>query len=156
GGVAHDFNNILTGILLRCQLLLEGRRQNEAAARKEIVEINKAGERAANLTRQLLTFSRQNTNDTMLLDLNEIVGDTENVLTRTAGEDIELKVEKSERPCYVRANKTQLEQILLNLSVNACDAMPNGGKLSIRARQAAGSEIDAAELDQFPEGYVCI
>ncbi|MBI2421793.1 MAG: PAS domain S-box protein [Candidatus Hydrogenedentes bacterium] len=156
GGVAHDFNNILTGILLRCQLLLEGRRPDAAAARKEIMEINKAGERAADLTRQLLTFSRQGTNDTTLIDMNEIIGDTENVLARTAGEDITLVVEKSAAPCLVRANKIQLEQVLLNLSVNACDAMPNGGRLSIRSLYLDGSTLNDDERLLFPEGCVCI
>jgi two-component system cell cycle sensor histidine kinase/response regulator CckA len=130
GGVAHDFNNLLTAITGYCDLLLEeiGDREQMRADAEEII---RAAERAAGLTRQLLAFSRRQVLMPKVFDLNELVSDVERLLLRLIGEHIELvTVLESELP-HVRLDPGQLEQLVINLAVNARDAMPRGGHLSI-------------------------
>ncbi len=138
GGVAHDFNNLLTAITGYADLLLEDL-SVEAAGREEVEEIKKAAHRAAALTRQLLAFSRQQVLATQVLDLNALVGDMEKMLRRLIGEDIDLRTGLARDLGAVQADPGQLEQVIMNLAVNARDAMPHGGKLTI---ETANAELD--------------
>jgi PAS domain S-box-containing protein len=138
GGVAHDFNNLLTAILGYSQLLapeLRGNPEHFAA----IEEIRKAGERAAGLTRQLLAFSRKQILEPKALDLNEIVHHIQELLSRLIGEDIQVMMNLDPALGTVRADAGQIEQVIMNLAVNARDAMPRGGHLSL---ETANVELD--------------
>jgi len=138
GGIAHDFNNLLTAILGYCELILN---DEKASHRSEIEEIKHAGDRAAALTRQLLAFSRKQVLQLELLDLNAVVLNMETMLRRLIGEDVRLMSTLTSEIGRVKADRSQIEQVLLNLSVNARDAMPGGGVLRIET-----SNVDAAEL----------
>jgi PAS domain S-box-containing protein len=130
GGVAHDFNNLLTVILGYCDLLQAG--LGEADPRRlDVGEIQKAGESAAGLTRQLLAFSRKQIIEPTLLDLNVVVADMRAMLERLIGEDVSVVLGLHAAPSTVRADRGQVEQVILNLAVNARDAMTGGGRLSI-------------------------
>ena len=130
GGVAHDFNNVITIISGYGHMLLEGNR-DKPDLREAASEVLKASERAATLAGQLLAFSRRQVIQPKLLDLNTVVRDVERMLTRVIGEDIELRTVLDPEAGVVRADPGQLEQVLLNLVVNARDAMPGGGKLTL-------------------------
>jgi len=138
GGVAHDFNNILTGIMGYCELAL--RELNAHPARKRMEGIQKAAERAANLTKQLLAFSRKQILNPELLDINDVISNLQNMLERLLGDTIKLQVDLSKDLPAVKADRGQIEQVLLNLVVNARDAMPNGGRILIRTRSINASE----------------
>jgi PAS domain S-box-containing protein len=135
GGVAHDFNNLLTVINGQAAMLLQDLGATAPAA-DSVHAILKAGERAAGLTQQLLAFSRKQIVAPRVLDLNAVVADAKVMLRRLIGEDIVLT--KDLQPCLnaVRADPTQVQQVLLNLAVNARDAMPHGGRLSLATRDA--------------------
>jgi two-component system cell cycle sensor histidine kinase/response regulator CckA len=128
GGVAHDFNNLLTAILGYCELLLGDGTKN-ASIRDDLEEIQKAGTRAASLTRQLLAFSRKEIIEPRVLDMNEIVTDMKSMLARLIGENIQVKLQLRPGLLPVKADRGQIEQIVMNLAVNARDAMPRGGVL---------------------------
>jgi PAS domain S-box-containing protein len=130
GGVAHDFNNLLTAILGYCQLLLADLDPHDPR-RADINEIHSAGESAARLTRQLLTFSRKQIIEPRPLSLNDVVTNMRGLLSRLIGEDVEIVVNLRPDLRLVTADPGQIEQIVLNLAVNARDAMPNGGRLTI-------------------------
>ena len=130
GGVAHDFNNVLGVILGYCELL-EDRLTPEDSARKMIEQIHSAGNHAAILTRQLLAFSRRQVLRPVLLDLNELVIGTEPMLRRLIGDDVTISKVLCPDLGTVKADSTQIEQILMNLAVNARDAMPGGGKIEL-------------------------
>ncbi|MBI1917251.1 MAG: PAS domain S-box protein [Planctomycetes bacterium] len=130
GGVAHDFNNLLCVINGYADVLLAGL-PARGPDREMIVEIKRAGERAAGLTRRLLAFSRQEVVSPRLLDLNSTVHEADRLLRRLIGEDIQLITRMAPGRCVVKADPSQLEQVLLNLAVNARDAMPKGGTLTI-------------------------
>jgi PAS domain S-box-containing protein len=143
GGVAHDFNNLLTIITGRSALLL-GRLKADDPLRRSVELIQKTSDRAAALTRQLLAFSRKQVLQRRVLDLNTVVEDTSAMLRRLIGEDIELSLVLRAGAGRVNADPGQLEQALLNLAVNARDAMPKGGMLRL--------ETDAARLEPSPVG----
>ncbi len=156
GGIAHDFNNLLSVILSYSEILSSGLKTDDPA-RTDLDEIKKAGGRAADLTRQMLAFSRQQVLDLRILDLNEIVTNVNRMLTRVLGEDIELKTLLAAKLVKVKADPGQIEQVLMNLVVNARDAMPTGGKLTI---ETSNVELDAAyareHLGVLPGAYVMI
>lgn len=142
GGVAHDFNNLLTVINGHLGLLeATGRVTPEIS--DSIHEISQAAKRAANLTRQLLTFSRRQVMQSRALDLCEVVDGMVKMLARILGEDIAMKVEYRAKPAMVRADQGMMEQILLNLTVNARDAMPRGGRLGLTVDRCSQEEARA-------------
>ncbi len=138
GGVAHDFNNILNIIIGNAELALMKVRE-DGSLRKEIEEIGTAGKRAASLTRQLLAFSRKQIIQPEILDLNEILTGIKKMLGRLIGEDVELLMIPGHGLWQVEADRGQMEQVIMNLVVNARDAMPKGGKLTI---ETANVELD--------------
>ena len=138
GGVAHDFNNLLTAILGYCGLILDDLNPSDPL-RGDITEIQKAGTSAAALTRQLLAFSRKQIIEPTLLDLNAIVSSMRGMLGRLIGEDVAVSVALHPSPVRFTADRGQVEQILLNLAVNARDAMPAGGSLTI---ETANVDLD--------------
>jgi PAS domain S-box-containing protein len=155
GGVAHDFNNILTAITGYAELLLADLPQSDAR-RADVTEIRRAADRASALTRQLLAFSRRQVLQTRVLDLTEVVQGMEKMLRRIIGEDIELDTELAANG-RVRADPSQLEQVILNLAVNSRDAMPRGGRLAIRTRDVELAEPTARERALMPSGrYVVL
>ena len=131
GGIAHDFNNLLTVILGFSRALLDDLSDDEEAA-SDVAQIHESAERAAALTRQLLTFSRRQIVEAQRVDVSECVAGVEEMLGRLLGEDVELALELSESVGSVWLDPHQLEQVLINLAVNARDAMPDGGQLLIR------------------------
>jgi PAS domain S-box-containing protein len=139
GGIAHDFNNLLTVINGRSQLLMNRFKPGEKT-RTDLELIYKTGERAAGLTRQLLAFSRQQILQSVVLDLNIVAGNLDNMLRRLIREDIELETVLDPALKRVKADPSQIEQIILNLVVNARDAMPDGGKLTIETSNVELSE----------------
>jgi PAS domain S-box-containing protein len=130
GGVAHDFNNMLGVIIGYGEVVQEGL-DKVHPLRDSVDEILKAGHRAASLTRQLLAFSRQQVLDPKVLDLNTVVKDMGKMLKRLIGEDVELRTDFDTALARVRADESQIEQVILNLAINARDAMPQGGKLTL-------------------------
>lgn len=140
GGVAHDFNNVL-GIITGFSELLKERTDLDEAAVQKIEQIHLAGQKAASITQQLLAFSRKQVIQPRILDLNEVVSKLSSMLRRLIGEDIELAIHFSCRDARVNVDASQIDQVIMNLAVNARDAMPNGGKLMI--------ETDTCELDDF-------
>ena len=147
GGVAHDFNNLLTAINGYADLLL-AQLGADHELRTEVEEIRAAGERAAGLTRQLLAFGRRQVFSPRVLDLNELVGNLEHMLRRVIGEDIELAVVSSAAPALVRADSGQLEQVVVNLVVNARDAIPAGGRVELAIRVLPGThEVELSVTD---------
>ena len=145
GGVAHDFNNMLGIILGRCELLQKGL-ANDRKSAMHAAEIKKSAERAAGLTRQLLAFSRKQVMQPKALNLNAVVADLAKMLQRLIGENIELVLDLAPHLGMVNADPVQIEQVLMNLAVNARDAMPKGGELRIATAQ---TELD----DQYAEGH---
>ena len=138
GGVAHDFNNLLTVILGNAQLALMNIIKDESF-RKEIQEIEKAGKKASSLTRQLLAFSRKQIIKPKILDINEVINETEKMLKRMIGEDIEFLTVLEPDLRKVYTDPGQIDQVVMNLVVNARDAMPRGGNLTI---ETANVELD--------------
>jgi PAS domain S-box-containing protein len=139
GGVAHDFNNMLTIILGYTQMIRETLRESDPL--RELVEqVEQAGKRGAGLTRQLLAFSRKQVLAPVLLDMKALLTNMESMLSRLIGEDVELSIRTAEDLWQVRADAGQVEQVIMNLAVNARDAMPQGGKLTV--------ECDNIELDE--------
>jgi PAS domain S-box-containing protein len=155
GGVAHDFNNILTVIHGHASLLLSSELEESAA--RSAQQISHAAERAAALTRQLLTFSRRQLIQPKKLDMNKIVGNMTDLLGRLLGEDVSLQLDYYPSPAIVEADVGMMEQVLLNLAVNARDAMPKGGKLSVRISIV---DLNEAHVQHHPEArvgrFVCV
>ncbi len=149
GGIAHDFNNILTSIIGYSEIGLRKLRQDDPL-RRNLQEIHKAADRAATLTHQLLAYSRKQILQPKILDLNEIVSDMDKMLRRLIGEDVMLETKLSSFLWQVKADKGQIEQVLMNLTVNARDAMPKGGKLSIEIANATIDENDPLTKESLP------
>lgn len=139
GGVAHDFNNLLTA-MMGYSTMLQSQLSEDEPKRAKVAQITRAAERAAALTRQLLALSRKQVLDTRVLDLNEIIAEFQKMMQRMIGPDIEIRTSLNPSLGRVKADPSQIEQILLNLAVNARDAMPEGGRLTI--------ETAIVELDE--------
>ncbi len=156
GGVAHDFNNLLTAIFGYAELLGE-ELPADHPGREDLKEIRTAATRASALTRQLLAFSRQQVLQPVVLNLNDVVQNVEKMLHRLLGEDVELEAHLARDAANVKADAGQLEQVIMNLSVNARDAMPTGGKLTI---ETANVDLDAGYAEQhqpvIPGRYVML
>jgi two-component system cell cycle sensor histidine kinase/response regulator CckA len=146
GGIAHDFNNLLTAIRGNAELLL-GDMAMDHPLRADLEEINRAAERASSLTRQLLAFSRRQILQPRILDIDGVVSELERLIRRLIGEDIELVTHRNSGGARVRADRGQLEQVLMNLAVNARDAMPSGGTLRIETSAAV---LDDAYVELHP------
>ena len=156
GGVAHDFNNLLTAIIGYSQLSLR-RLDSEDPVARNINEIMKAAGRAASLTRQLLAFSRKQILEAKVLDLNLVVNDMSQMLRRLISEDVELSTIAATDLDKVKADCGQIEQIIMNLAVNARDAMPSGGKLTIEtANVVLDDEYAQQNLPTEPGAYVML
>jgi signal transduction histidine kinase len=131
GGVAHDFNNILTVVLASAEIVLEEMDEHHPS-RRSIIDVQQAGRRAAALTRQLLTFARRHVHAPKVVDLNEIVTSIHKMLTRLIGEHVQIVLNLDPSPTHVLVDPDQMGQVLTNLVVNARDAMPRGGAVTIR------------------------
>ncbi|MFM7028774.1 MAG: ATP-binding protein [Chakrabartia sp.] len=149
GGVAHDFNNILTGILGHCDLMLMRHAPGDIDY-DDIQQIRNNANRAAGLTRQLLAFSRQQTLRPQILQLPDVVAEISNLLKRLMGEQVELIVKHGRGMGAIRADPGQLEQVIVNLAVNARDAMPDGGRLTIQTYAVSASEVRNIGSDVLP------
>jgi CheY-like chemotaxis protein len=156
GGIAHDFNNLLTVITVRCHLLL-GQLPADHPNRRDVKIIGDAGERAASLTRQLLAFSRAQILESTVLDMNEVIADMKAVLESVLREDVDLIMDLDPSTGPITADRAQLEQIILILAINARDAMPEGGNLTLGTRNV---ELDSAyvrrHLDARPGPHVVL
>jgi PAS domain S-box-containing protein len=156
GGIAHDFNNLLTVILGYCDLLLPDFQPGDSR-RTDLEEIQVAGTRAARLTRQLLAFSRKQVVQPTLLDLRVVMSDMRAMLGRLIGEDVTVVLGPGTESAAVKADRGQVEQILMNLVVNARDAMPKGGTLTIATATVELDEHYAAtHVDVKPGSYVAL
>jgi two-component system cell cycle sensor histidine kinase/response regulator CckA len=130
GGVAHDFNNVLSVILSYAEFIVADLKPGDPM-RDDVEEISKAGHRAAALTRQLLMFSRQNVIEPRVLDLNDVLSEMDKMLQRIVGEDVDMVVSKAQSVGRVRVDPGAIQQVIMNLVVNARDAMPTGGRLTL-------------------------
>jgi CheY-like chemotaxis protein len=156
GGIAHDFNNLLTVTQVSTQLVMAQLRPQDPLW-DHIQQIQKAGERAAKLTKQLLSFSRRDIIEPRVISLNTIVGELGRMLQRVIGEDIDLSTTLVEDLWSVRADPSQIEQVIINLAVNARDAMPHGGHLSIvTANIVLDQASPGCHLDARPGEYVTL
>lgn len=156
GGVAHDFNNLLTVIIGYCNELTN-RLQMDEKTRSDLEEIERAAEKAAAVTHQLLAFSRRQLLKPVIINANEIVEQTDRMLRRLIGEDIELTAVLEPRLKAIKADPGQLEQVIMNLAVNARDAMPKGGKLTIQtANIVLDEEYVQTHVGSAPGPYVML
>ncbi|HEX6913100.1 MAG TPA: PAS domain S-box protein, partial [Longimicrobium sp.] len=156
GGVAHDFNNLLTAIRGNAELLLADI-PPESQSREDVEEIRRAADRAAALTRQLLAFSRRQVLQPRLLDLNQSVAEMNRMLRRLLGEDVELATQLDPHLRRVRADPAQVEQVILNLAVNARDAMPTGGVVMVcTSNMELGEELRRRYAYVVPGQYVLL
>ncbi len=155
GGIAHDFNNLLTVIIGRCELLFAKASREQQAG---LEEIKHAGEMAANLTRQLLVFARKQNPQPELLDINVVTAaSAETMIRRLIPENVELDLSLSAETAWVRADRSQIEQLILNLALNAQHAMPNGGKLEVSTSiEDLEDELSAYGLNVPAGKYLCL
>ncbi len=154
GGIAHDFNNILSVILSYTSLVLEDL-AGDAPVRRDIEQVHRAGERATELTRQLLAFSRQQVLQPRVLLLGNVVAEMETMLRRLLGEDVQLSLVVTGLG-RVHADPSQLEQIIMNFAVNARDAMPSGGTFTLEVRDVAQGDADPRHRGLRPGDYVLL
>ncbi len=154
GGVAHDFNNILQSILGFCGILI-GELEADTSQYEDVLEIRNAARRAGDLTRQLLTLSRKHNVEYAVQDLNEVIRSNEKMMRRLIGEHIELSYELDTALKPIRADHSQLEQIILNLFINARDAMPEGGRLQVKTRNVSAAD-EQADAAASPHGQICL
>jgi len=156
GGVAHDFNNVLTAILGYSDLLLANHRPTDPSF-QDIMQIKQNANRAAGLVRQLLAFSRRQTLRPEVLQLGDLLAELQNMMRRLVGEKIEIDVKHGRDLWLVKADLNQLEQVVINLVVNARDAMPDGGRILVRTRNVAEREVQGfREKTLTPADYVLI
>jgi PAS domain S-box-containing protein len=156
GGVAHDFNNVLTAIFGYTELML-GDLPEDSPMREDLGEIRKASQPAATLTKQLLAFSRQQVLEPVVLSLNDLVQDIEKMVGRMVGEDVDVRLNLAADAGNVRADPGQLHQVIMNLAVNARDAMPTGGTLLLETGSADLTAEDAeAHRPMVPGRYVML
>ena len=151
GGIAHDFNNLLT-VILGYAKVLSDRLAPEQRLRKMADEIRRAGDQAASLTGQLLAFSRKQITEPHLVRLNDVIEQTQEILKRLIGEDVNLAVVLDRSLGEVKSDEGQLTQVLMNLAVNARDAMPKGGKLTVETHAVIREQEDRGRLDVRPAG----
>ncbi|HEX9464126.1 MAG TPA: ATP-binding protein, partial [Alphaproteobacteria bacterium] len=151
GGIAHDFNNLLTAMIGFCDLLLQ-RHQPGDASFADIMQVKQNANRAANLVRQLLAFSRQQTLQPKVLDITDALTELSHLLRRLIGASIELEIVHSRDLFLVRVDQGQLEQVIINLAVNARDAMTEGGSLLIRTRNESRTQMEQRGSEIIPPG----
>jgi len=155
GGVAHDFNNILAAIMMQADLAFD-MAERPAEVRDLLTDIKTATERASNLTRQLLAFSRRQVLQTRVIDLNDVVTSLTKMLERILGEDVDLQLKLHPHPLLTRADAGMLDQVLMNLVVNARDAMPTGGRLTIETSTGLTEEPSGAAGEAARGRYICV
>ncbi|CAN7495484.1 response regulator [Pararhizobium sp. LjRoot255] len=156
GGIAHDFNNVLTAILLSSDHLLLSARPSDASF-ADLMEIKRNANRAAVLVRQLLAFSRKQTMRPTVLSMTDVVGDLRMLVDRMTGTNVRLEVDYGRDLWPVRTDLGQFEQVILNLAVNARDAMPDGGVITLRTRNLPASEVASLNRRELPEeDYVMV
>ena len=156
GGIAHDFNNMLTIVRAYTSLVQRAVQDGRPPAVGDVAEIERATERAAAMTRRLLAFSRQRAVEPQVVDLNALIGEEVNMLARLIGDDITLRFEPAAALPAVLADPAQVEQVLVNLLVNARDAMPDGGCVTIRTGTADGPPPDESDGDGTERGFVVL
>jgi two-component system, cell cycle sensor histidine kinase and response regulator CckA len=156
GGVAHDFNNLLTGILGYCDLITERVGTDDPVA-QDVGEIRSAGERAAVLTRQLLAFSRKQIMQPRVISVAAVVSEVQKLVGRLLGDDVELDIRWAKDVGAIRADPVQVQQVILNLAINARDAMPEGGRLTIACTEWQNDGDGTADNIRMPPGrYVLV
>ncbi len=156
GGIAHDFNNLLTGILGYCDLALDDM-PSGSPGRDDVAAIRNTADRAATLTRQILAFSRKQVLQPVPLDVNDVIGQMDGILQRLLGEQHQLELVLTSRTGAVLADRAQLEQVVLNLVVNARDAMPDGGTVRMATGELLVRPSDAhPPFDLPPGGWICV
>lgn len=156
GGIAHDFNNMMTAVIGFSDYLLSSRQDDDSLV-SIIEQIKTAGQRAASLTQQLLAFSRRQVMETQLIDLQSIIGNLDQMLKQLIGEDIILSIAFDKEPSIIKSDQSQVEQIIMNLVINARDAMPRGGELVIATETTSLDEDYCKEwIDIEPGNYVVL
>lgn len=155
GGVAHDFNNLITGMVLCSELILAGL-EPDSRLRRFAEEIRKAGQQGAGLIQQLMAVARQRSVEPCLLHLNDVVSDVRNLLTRLIGENIELVAELAPDLGFVKMDPAQVQQIILNLVLNARDAMPDGGRITLQTKNNDGPRPERDAHNQFCDAWVAL
>ena len=155
GGIAHDFNNVLTAIFGYTDLLLDQFRSGDPR-RSDVEEIRRAADRAATLTRQLLAFSRKQVMQPRVLDLNEVITGIRKLLSRLVGEDVQVEITTDPALFRIRADPGQVEQVLMNLTANARDAMPEGGTLTITTRNESVAPETQGRPGLLPGCYAVV
>ena len=156
GGIAHDFNNVLTAIIMSSDLLLTNHRPSDPSF-PDIMNIKQNANRAASLVRQLLAFSRRQTLRPEVLNLTDVLADLRMLLARLTGSDVHLKIDHGRDLWPVKADIGQFEQVVVNLAVNARDAMPGGGDLTIRTKNVAAAECETYNHRELaPADYVLV
>ncbi|NJR13500.1 MAG: response regulator [Phyllobacteriaceae bacterium] len=156
GGIAHDFNNVLSAIIMSSDLLLQNQRPSDPSF-MDIMSIKQNANRAASLVRQLLAFSRRQTLRPETLDLTDVLADIRMLVSRLVGNNVDLKIEHGRDLWPVRADMGQLQQVITNLCINARDAMPHGGGITISTRNLPGADVVALGRKEMPEiDYVIV
>lgn len=156
GGIAHDFNNVLTVISGYTEMMAKSVRENEPLY-KDLGEVRKATEHAVSLTRQLLLFSRRLETETKSIDFNVIISNIGNMVKNVTGENIEMEIRPFKGIGIIKANPGQIEQVILNMCINAKDAMPKGGRLILETSSAEFSELEAKQIPGLNPGeYVVL